>query len=192
MIKFLEKNKSVKFGDVAEIVKLGSKKLNGSEGNVKYVELSDVDTNLFAIVNSTFYKKHELPSRASYELKKDNIITAVAGNSVGTRKHATALITEEHEGCICTNGFRVLGDFRIDLYYLLYFMKSEMFLKQMHIYRTGAAIPNVSDSDLSNVLVALPEDGIIEQISQKVRKSLELGKESKRVFESIEFQFESL
>ena len=117
---------------------------------------------------------HELPSRASYELKTGYIITAVAGNSVGTAKHATALVTQEFEGCICTNGFRVLRNFRIDPYYLLYFLKSELFLKQMFMYRTGAAIPNVSDSDLANVLINLSDEATIQAISRKMRRAFEL------------------
>ncbi|MCY4046635.1 MAG: N-6 DNA methylase [Candidatus Dadabacteria bacterium] len=186
IISILETSRSVKLGDVVEVVKTKSKKLNDSDRKVEYVELSDIDTNFFAIVNSTSYRVHELPSRASFELKAGNIITAIAGNSVGTRKHATALVTEEHEGCICSNGFRVFSNFKINPYYLLYFMKSEMFLKQMNIYRTGAAIPNVSDTDLLNILIDLPEDSVVEQIGRKVQESLGLAQESRKVFESID------
>ena len=186
IINILETSRSVKLGDVVEVVKTKSKKLNDSDRKVEYVELSDIDTNFFAIVNSTSYRVHELPSRASFELKAGNIITAIAGNSVGTRKHATALVTEEHGGCICSNGFRVFSNFKINPYYLLYFMKSEMFLKQMNIYRTGAAIPNVSDTDLLNILIDLPEDSVVEQIGRKVQESLGLAQESRKVFESID------
>ena len=35
---------------------------------------------------------YELRSRASYEIKKGDIIP-IAGNSIGSRKHATALLT---------------------------------------------------------------------------------------------------
>jgi type I restriction enzyme M protein len=177
--------KAVRLGDVVEIVKTKSKKLTQKETIVEYVELSDINTYAFEIINSTQYAVHELPSRASYDLQNEDIITAIAGNSVGTRKHATALVTKGFEGCICTNGFRVLRNPKIDLYFLLFYLKSDLFLQQMMMFHTGAAIPNVSDNDLSNILIYLPDDEKIQEISQKVRHAFELRTASKTVLEGI-------
>lgn len=82
---------------------------------------------------------------------------------LGQENNATALVTKEFEGSICTNGFRVLRNFKIDPNYLLFFLKSEVFLKQMFMYRTGAAIPNVSDIDLANTLINLPDEKTIKR-----------------------------
>ena len=177
--------KSVRLGDICDIVKGKSKKLKDLNLEVEYVELSDINTHAYEIINSSTYQVHELPSRASYELQKGDIITAIAGNSVGTRKHATALVNEEFEGCICTNGFRILRNVKIDPYYLLYFLKSEVFLKQMYMYRTGAAIPNVSDADLANTLIHLPDNKIMEEISLRMKRAFELRQESRNQIESI-------
>lgn len=178
-------NNSVKLGDIVTIVKQKSSKLKNKEMNVEYVELSDINTHSFEIINSTTYAVHELPSRASYELKDGDIITGIAGNSVGTRKHATALVTKEYSGAICTNGFRVLRSPKINPYYLLYYLHSDLFLKQMMMYRTGAAIPNVSDTDLNNILVLLPPKEQIEEIGNKIKKTFELREESKKILDSI-------
>ena len=188
MISGLEDKNAKRLYEIADIVKIKSKKLNQADKSVEYVELSDINTHSFEIINTTNYTVHELPSRASYELRTGDIITAVAGNSVGTEKHATALVTEEFEGCICTNGFRVLRNFKIDPYYLLYFLKSESFLKQIFMYRTGAAIPNISDSDLSNILINIPSDKVIKQISVKMKKAFELRQESRKQIESIDLE----
>ncbi|MBI4646540.1 MAG: N-6 DNA methylase [Bacteroidia bacterium] len=188
MLTVLESKNAKRLCEIAEIIKVKSKKLNQSDKTVEYVELSDINTHSFEIINTTNYLVHELPSRASYELKTGDIITAVAGNSVGTAKHATALVTEEFDGCICTNGFRVLRNFKINPYYLLYFLKSESFLKQMYMYRTGAAIPNVSDYDLANILINLPDEKTIKQIGDKVKKAFELRQESKKQLESISLE----
>jgi type I restriction enzyme M protein len=182
----LEQKNAVRLGDIVDIIKVKSKKLQNSNQTVEYVELSDVNSYSYEIINSNTYIVHELPSRASYELKSGDIITAIAGNSVGSVKHATALVSEEFEGAICTNGFRILRNPKIDLYYLLYFLRSNMFLKQMYMYRTGAAIPNVSDSDLSNILISLPNEEIIKSISNKVKRSFDLRKESKMELDSID------
>lgn len=176
---------SVKLGDIVDIVKCKSPKLKNKVDIVEYIELSDVNTHSFEIINSTKYTVHELPSRASYELEENDIITAIAGNSVGTRKHATALVPTDYKGAICTNGFRVLRNSKIDKYYLLYFLHSDLFLKQMMRFRTGATIPSVSDSDLSNILVYMPEQSIIDGIGQQMRRSFDLRKESTKIIEEI-------
>lgn len=192
LITLLEKTNAKRLVELAEIIKIKSKKLRHSDNTVEYVELSDINTHSFEIINSTKYHVYDLPSRASYELKTGDIITAIAGNSIGSRKHATALVTEEYDGCICTNGFRVLRNFKIDPFYLLFFLKSQVFLKQMTMYRTGAAIPNVSDNDLSNILINVPNNETIEMISKTVRRAFELRKESKRALESIEIKVEEM
>jgi type I restriction enzyme M protein len=179
--------KTVRLGDICDIVKIKSKKLKNPSLQVEYVELSDINTHAYEIINFTTYQVHELPSRASYEICEGDIITAIAGNSVGTRKHATALVSKEFEGSICTNGFRVLRNFKINSYYLLYFFKSEMFLKQMFMYRTGAAIPNISDTDLAAILIHLPDERKMELVSRKMENALRLRQESKKQIESISF-----
>jgi type I restriction enzyme M protein len=176
---------AVRLGDVCEIIKIKSKKLKDPNSIVEYVELSDINTHSFEIINTTTLQVHELPSRASYELQNGDIITAIAGNSVGTRKHATAFVTEEHNGIICTNGFRVFRNVKIDIYFFLYFLKSDSFLKQMFMYRTGAAIPNVSDTDLANILIYLPTEAEQQRISTKVKRSFELRKAAKLEIETI-------
>ena len=57
----------------------------------------------------------------------------------------------------------------------------------MFMYRTGAAIPNVSDNDLANILIRLPDEEVIKQISQKVKKAFELRQESKKELAMIDF-----
>jgi len=185
MITNFVKKKTVRLGDICQIVKEKSSKLKESNLTVEYVELSDINTHAFEIIKSTTHQVYELPSRASYEIQKGDIITAIAGNSVGSRKHATALVSSDFEGSICTNGFRVLRDFKIDSYYFLYFLKSDFFLKQMYMYRTGAAIPNVSTKDLSNIIINLPSKKIIEEIANRMKKSFDLRQESQLVLEGI-------
>lgn len=189
MFSNLNKTNTVRLGDICDIIKVKSRKLKDQNQTVEYVELSDINTHSYEIINSTTHQVHELPSRASYEIEEGDIITAIAGNSVGTRKHATALVNKDFEGSICTNGFRVLRNIKIDNYYLLYFLKSEVFLKQMFMYRTGAAIPNVSDTDLANTLINLPDEKMIIEISSKMKKSFELRQESRQQIESINFEF---
>lgn len=70
LITVLKRKKSVKLGEIVEIVKTRSKKLLKSDEIVEYVELADVNMHTSEIINSTNYLVHELPSRATYELRK--------------------------------------------------------------------------------------------------------------------------
>lgn len=188
MIANFDKGVKARLGDVCDIVASKSKKLKDKNERVVYIELSDINTHSFEIINSTSLLVHELPSRASYEIQEGDIITSVAGNSVGTRNHATALVNKDFSGSICTNGFRVLRNFKIDPYYLLYYLKSDLFLKQMFMYRTGAAIPNVSDQNLENILIYIPDGEKLTEISKKVKKALALRQESLNIIESIDLK----
>lgn len=185
LIKKLETGNSARLGDLVQIVKIKSKRLKSGE-QVEYIELSDINTHSFEIINSTSLNTYELPSRASYELKQGDIITAVAGNSIGSYKHATAYVTDEFENAICTNGFRIFRKPKIDPFYLLFYLKSDAFLKQVFMYRTGAAIPAISDNDLANILVYLPNEQELSRISENVKQSFNLRKSAKEKLTSIE------
>jgi len=187
LIASLMKLKAVRLCEVAEIVKTKSKRLKQNE-IVEYIELSDIYTKSFEIINSTTLPTNDLPSRASYELKTGDVITAVAGNSIGTRKHATAYVTEEFNRAICTNGFRVLRNFRINPFYLLYYFQSDLFLKQVFMYRTGAAIPALSDADFSNILIYLPSQNEIKKISSIMEKGFQLREMAKNEIEKIKVE----
>lgn len=173
--KLLEAKGARKLGDLVKINKTKSTKLKQKDKIVGYVELSDISTQYNEIINSTELLVHELPSRASYGLKKGQIITAVAGNSIGTKSHASAYVTEEHDGYICTNGFRVLvpDEKLINPFYLLYYLKSKEFLDQVYRFRTGAAIPSLLDIDLLNILVVIPSIKEQNRIGDLIKKGFE-------------------
>jgi len=184
LISDLKSLNAVRLAEVADIVRTKGHPFK-QDMTVEYIELSDVYTKSFEIINATTLLPSELPSRASYELKTGDIITAVAGNSIGTRKHATAYVTHEFDKAICTNGFRVLRNFKVNQFYLLYYLQSDLFLKQVFMYRTGAAIPALSDNDFSNILIYLPSEKEIKDIGLNVKKSFELRNEAKSTISNI-------
>lgn len=180
-----------KLKDVLEIERKKSPKLRQKDLEVEYIEIADINGDYSEISRSSTMSVHELPSRASYEIEVDDIITAVAGNSIGTKKHMSALVVKEFKGAICTNGFRVLkAGPEIDNYYLLSFLRSELFLNQVLRYRTGAAIPAISDNDLRNILIPIPPMEIQQEISKKMAQSFKLRESSKRLMQDINITLE--
>ncbi|MFX0137855.1 MAG: restriction endonuclease subunit S, partial [Candidatus Hodarchaeota archaeon] len=175
-----------------KVVNIVSKKaqiLKNPEATIKYFEISDVNPIFSEVFSYNQMKVYEAPSRASYEVKKGDVITAVAGVSTGTTKHASVYITEEFDGCICTNGFRVLRtkneDLNVDPLYLLYYLRSKEFLMQMYQYRTGATIPAVSDTDLKKILILIPEKRIQDEFAKKVKRSYSLRRESQKIMNKL-------
>jgi len=53
------------------------------------------------------------------------------------------------------------------------------------MYRTGAAIPALSDNDFSNILIYLPSEKEIKDIGLNVKKSFELRNEAKSTISNI-------
>ncbi len=175
----LKSKGAIPLNSLVRIVSKKAEKLADKEAVVNYIEISNINSEFSEIHSYTQIKVHDLPSRASYEIKTGDVITAVSGISTGTQKHASAFVTSDFDGCICTNGLKVLRPINIDPYYLLCYFKSDYFLSQMLQFRTGAAIPAVSDENIKKVLVLLPDNKIIKIISDKIKKSYELRNQAK-------------
>ncbi len=179
--------KAVPLKDIVTMLSSRSSQLSRPGTTIRYIELSDVNPLYNEIVSYKELYAHDAPSRASFEVHEGDIITAVSGNSTGTKNHASALVTKEFNDCICTNGFRVLKtNNKINPFYLLAFMRTDYFLKQMYQKRTGAAIPAVSDDGLKEILILLPSIEKQEKIAKKVKESFELRAKSRLLLSEIE------
>jgi type I restriction enzyme M protein len=122
-------------------------------GQQHYVAIADVDSRTSQIVNVQSLEKADLPSRASYIARKGDVITALAGASTGTSKHASAIIKGEHDGIIVSSGFALLRPTVINSHQLLGFLRSQFFLRQVFRLRTGHAIPSVAHHELMEIRI---------------------------------------
>ncbi|MEK6947139.1 MAG: restriction endonuclease subunit S, partial [Nanoarchaeota archaeon] len=184
----LSKKGAKRIGDIVEIQNKKSQKLKNPEVIIRYVELSDASPLNGELVSYSEMLVHEAPSRASYDIEDGDIITAVAGNSVGTKNHATAIVSKEFSGCICTNGFRGLKAKKINPYYLFAVLRSDIFLSQMFQLRTGAAIPSVSDEDLKNILIPIPTEAEQKRIEKTIKESMELREKSRQMLDELSLE----
>jgi type I restriction enzyme M protein len=182
IIEKLRKAGAKPLGEIADFVTKASDFKNTDE-EIRYIAISDVDARTMQIVSQQNIIAHDAPSRASYRVAKGDVITATAGASTGTYKHATALITEDEDGAICSNGFAVIRNIRgVDPLFLLAYLRTEYFLKQVRRLMTGHAIPAISLDDLSKVLVPVPskdeQNRIAEEIAvlqNKRKEAIKLG-----------------
>lgn len=191
LLEMLQASEAKLLGELADILKETDDFRLASNGEIRYIAISDVDARTMQVVSYQIIKPHEAPSRATYRVRTGDIITAVSGASTGTKRHATALITEDEDGAICSNGFAVLRNIHgIEPLFLLSYMRTEYFLRQVRRLMTGHAIPAISIEDLSKVLVLVPPKEVQKQISDEIAKVLSMRKEvfkvGGRVIEEVE------
>ena len=185
IIEKLGKSGARPLGEIAEFVTKATDFKTTDEA-IRYIAISDVDSRTMQVVSQQSIKAHDAPSRASYRVKEGDIITATAGASTGTYKQATALITEDENGAICSNGFAVIRNIRdVDRLFLLAYMRTEYFLKQVRRLMTGHAIPAISLEDLSKVLVPIPSKEEQTKISDEIAVLQSKRKEAIRLGEKL-------
>jgi type I restriction enzyme M protein len=140
-----------------------------SDSDIRYIAISDVDARTMQVVSQQTLKAHEAPSRATFRVRAGDIITAVSGASTGTTRQATALITADEDGAICSNGFAVLRSVHgVEPLFLLAYMRTEYYLRQVRRLMTGHAIPVISIEDLSTILTPIPPQKEQERIANSI------------------------
>jgi len=190
--KLVAKN-AVQLDELCEIITERDFVKINPESEINYIAISDVDYRTMQVVSCQTIKAYEAPSRASFIVHTNDIITAISGASTGTYKHCTALITEDEDGFICTNGFAILRNIKsIDRNFLLAYMRSSSFLNQVKRLMTGHAIPTISIDDLRKILVPLPSLEDQRQISKSISYIQNLRKESLRKGNEITLETDRL
>jgi type I restriction enzyme M protein len=160
--------KSVRLGELCQIVSRRDSFRRKSNEFIRYIAISDVDSELMCVMQQQNIKVIDTPSRATYRLRKGDIITAVSGASTGTAHQASAYITDTEDGAICSNGFAVLRDFvNVNPMFILAFLKTEIFLRQVRRLMTGHAIPSLSLNSLSTILVPIPPGDFQKRFSEQ-------------------------
>ncbi len=193
LIEMLQANGAKPLSELADILKETDDFRLASNSEIRYIAISDVDARTMQVVSYQIIKPHEAPSRATYRIQTGDIITAVSGASTGTYRHATALINEDEDGAICSNGFAVLRNIHgVAPLFLLSYMRTEYFLRQVRRLMTGHAIPVISIEDLSKVLVLVPSKEVQKQTSDEIGKIISMRKEALKVGKKVIEEVESL
>lgn len=193
LLERLQTNGAKPLGEIADILNETDDFRLASNGDIRYIAISDVDARTMQVVSQQIIKPHEAPSRATYRVRQGDIITAISGASTGTSRHATALVTEDEDGAICSNGFAVLRNIHgVEPLFLLAYMRTEYYLRQVRRLMTGHAIPAISVDDLAKVLVPIPPTEIQKKISDEIATILAMRKEALKAGEKVVSETETL
>jgi type I restriction enzyme M protein len=193
LLERLQANGAKQLSEIADILNETDDFRLASNGEIRYIAISDVDARAMQVVSQQIIKPHEAPSRATYRVRTGDIITAISGASTGTPRHATALITEDEDGAICSNGFAVLRNIHgIEPLFLLSYMRTEYYLRQVRRLMTGHAIPAISIEDLSKVLVPIPPREMQKKVANTIASVLTMRKEALKTGEKVVAETEFL
>lgn len=193
LLEHLRASGAKPLGQIAHILNEADDFRLSSDNEIRYIAISDVDSRTMQVVSQQTIKSHEAPSRATYRVRRGDIITATSGASTGTPRHATALITEYEDGAICSNGFAVLRNIHgVEALFLLAYMRTEHYLRQVRRLTTGHAIPSISTDDLATVLVPIPSGREQKRIANVIQSIQTMRKEALRVGETLVSETETL
>jgi type I restriction enzyme M protein len=193
MIAHLKSIGARPLGEIADILTETDDFRLVSDREIRYIAIADVDARTMQVVSQQVMKAHEAPSRATYRVRKGDIITAVSGASTGTPRQATALITEDEDGAICSNGFAALRNIHgVEPLFLLAYMRTEYYLRQVRRLMTGHAIPAVSIEDLATVLIPIPPQQEQQRIAHAIASIQSMRKEALKAGEKVVMEADAL
>ncbi len=193
MLAALAHNGGKRLDEIAELVSENDDFRLVGDSEIRYIAIADVDARTMQVVSQQILQAHDAPSRATYRLREGDIITATSGASTGTARQATALITEDEAGVICSNGFAVLRNIHgVEPLYLLAYLRTEFFLRQVRRLMTGHAIPAISNEDLRKIIVPIPLQAEQKKIAEAISSIMAMRKETLKAGEKLVSETEQL
>ena len=126
---------------------------------IKYVDVSGISRDIYAIVDYKNYKGPNAPSRARKEVKMGDVIFA----TVRPTLKRIAIVTEFFNNELCSTAFCVLRTKKemLSSRYLYYCLQRENFVEELGKLQRGASYPAVTDNDVKKQKIPIPE--ILEQ-----------------------------
>lgn len=196
--RILEENLSkLNHKNLSSIIKFSNETWNQKdffENEFPYIEISEIDITSGDIQNITYYEKSKAPSRAKMIVRENDIIIST------TRPHrgAITLIDKDKDGFIASTGFAILREpkIKINMEYLLSFLRTQLALKQMLQRSSGGNYPAITSEELKNIIVPLPpletQNKIAEEVKARMQKAEQLQKEAKKVLEKAKERVERI
>ncbi|MBS0194794.1 MAG: restriction endonuclease subunit S [Proteobacteria bacterium] len=145
--------------------------VNHSEPTFRYIEISGVDRRRGKAIASAI-ATDEAPSRARMAVQPGDLIVSL------TRPHhgSIALLGPEHQDCVASTGFAVIRNVtgKSSARFLWAVLRLSSSLRQMLRRASGGNYPAITQDELANILVPLPDINTQQRvIDEAVRRSME-------------------
>ena len=178
-------------GSIATFSRETWKPQDHGQETFRYIEISNVDPKT-GEAHWNNVPTSEAPSRARMEIQAGDLIVSL------TRPHrgSIAQLGPEFEGCVASTGFAVIrnvaGHVRRD--YLWCILRSSICLSQMRQRSSGGNYPAITEAELGNIAVPVPEEHIQSHVATEVvhciQEALRLRSEAERGWQEAKRWFE--
>lgn len=198
--KFEKFEKAIKHGnyDTVKIIDVIDKYANDTiriknDEKYIYVEIGDVNK----LVGTIFLKDEEfgenLPKGSKKKLVEDDVIIS----TVRPYLKGIAKVKSREKNLISTGAFCVLRcTKKINPDYLFGLVRSDLFIEVVCRTMAGTTYPTVSDEDILNLEIPLPnivvQNKIAEEVKRRVQKAEQLQKEAKGELEKVKKEVEKI
>ena len=146
--------------------------------NYRYIELSNVGL-AGEISGVDKINGAELPSRARRKVKTGQIVISSVEGSL----QSCALITEDHNNCLCSTGFYILDSEDINPETLLVLFKSKVIQALMKQRCSGTILAGITKDDLLSMPLPKIDEELQKDIAVKIQESFNLRRQSKQLLE---------
>ena len=155
-----------------------------------YVDIASIDGATGRIVSTKKMFGHEAPGRARQVIRASDVLVS----TVRPYLRATAMVPEELDGQIGSTGFCVLRSATGAGHGYLYALsRMSWFTEQLNSRARGASYPAVTDRDIWNLPVPLPDDcTLLSHADMVVKKAMEIQESQRRNSEHLQAVFKSL
>lgn len=147
-----------------------SQKYKNATDLIKYVQYTDIDP-VFGIIKSfTEMELSDAPSRAKIVVKEGDILIPKLKQS----SDKIAIVTKEFDGCVVTNGFKVIKpkpNVEPELIFAIF--RNKKIQEQLQDYSSGTIMPSVDD-EYFNEIVEIDNNSNSKILVKKVKEIFEL------------------
>mgnify|MGYP000667716958 CR=1 FL=1 len=137
---------------------------------------SNIVDGVMDLSKCTYISWEKYEESPEIKIAPNDIVIVKTGNSYGR----TAIIRNVEHPMTLNPQFVVLKDIQINPVYLAYFIKTDEFQKQIYGIVGGSAIPTLSQENLANLIVRVPNENIqntIADILDSLDGKIELNKQ---------------
>jgi len=152
---------------------------------IKYIDVSSISREFFAIESNEKFILSEAPGRARKLIKENDVIFA----TIRPTMKRIAFIGAEFDDEVCSTAFCVLrANEKFLPKYLYYVVQTENFIDQLARKETGASYPAVTDHQLKENLIPQPnqkEQTQIAEILDTIDQKIQHHKHKKTLLEEL-------
>jgi len=149
-----ESGEALPFTDLVTQVTEIVRRSKDNESVVRYIEVGDTDKQSGKIMQHTEYKVCNLPSRAKYMIRENNLLIPNHRNSIKA-KRSVILVPHEYDGAVCTSRFIAVRP-KIPALYLYCILNLDFIKEAMLRLVSGSSSTEVKFDQLKDLYIPIP------------------------------------